>query len=227
MSSRTSSYRVDNPDKTTGMILNLAKTKLWDPTAVESSSRYEGMERVRDGLVFLGGPLGFDDKANAVGLDSFTPDYLHVQLLDRRDSIARLSELPPSIAWLLLQACINTRPMYLLRTMAPWNTDEPIIQFDAAVDAEVARLAQWQGELPEVSRLLSGLPQQEGGCSLRTLNLSSACAYSASLLTACQYIQSNLPQLWNILTNPQARLLAPHSAVIATVVPGFQLFDSS
>ena len=223
----TDLHRADNPANTTGMILNLAKTKLWDPSATEPTSRYEGMERVRDGLVFLGGPLGFDDKANAAGLGNFTSDYLHVQLLERREIIARLSELPPSVAWLLLQACINTRPMYLLRTMSPWNTDAPIAEFDAAVDAEVARLAQWQGDLPEVSRLLRGLPQQEGGCSLRTLHLSSTCAYSASLLTACQYIQTNLPQLWNILTNPQARLLAPHSHILATTVPGFQHFDSS
>ena len=74
-----------------------------------------------------------------------------MQLLERREIIARLSELPPPVAWLLLQACINTRPMYLLRTMSPWDTDAPIAEFDAAVDAEVARLAQWQGELPDVS----------------------------------------------------------------------------
>ena len=188
------------------MILNLDKTHLWDPCMTDDRDIFDGVHRVRDGLIFLGGPLGFSDKENAAGLDSanFTLNYLSTTLLEKCVSITRLRELPASIAWLLLQACINTRPMYLLRTIAPWITQAAITAFDTAVDTEVARITKWQADLPTATKLVRGLPQREGGCSLRRLGSSANCAFSASFLTASHFVQRQIPALWRILTSPIA-----------------------
>jgi hypothetical protein len=222
-------YREDNPNNTMGMVLNLAKTQLWDPSMPEERDEYEGVNRVRDGLIFLGGPLGFSDKENAAGLDSvnFTLNYLSTNLLEKCVSISRLRELPAHIAWLLLQACINTRPMYLLRTIAPWITKDAIANFDAAVDAEVARITKWQGDLPAVTKLVRGLPQRDGGCSLRRLGSSADCAFSASFLTASQFVQRQIPALWRILTKSNALLLPHHTEVLKATVPRFNCIDPS
>ena len=136
-----------------------------------------------DSIKILGGYIGTE----AHQLDRYSSD-LH----KTATSMHVLHRLTPNYALPLLQACINTRPVYVMRTALPKTILHAISAFDQAVDQCLLSICgSTSSRLPPTASLLRSVPQKYGGLSLPRLNLLAKPAFVASLLRSL-FIASDL-----------------------------------
>ena len=105
-----------------------------------------------------------------------------------------IDHLGASIMFLMLRLCINTRPVYFLRSAVPEHTAQFASDFDQVINAALARLSDMgENPLPELSKEVRTLPTKLGGLSLRSLSHIRESAYYASWLKSLKYIYEQLP----------------------------------
>ena len=145
----------------------------------------------REGVVCLGAPIG---------TDAFVQDKVATLLGTFQRPFNLLTQLETPVAFPILQSCINTRPVYLSRTVAP-QLVVPLLQgFDAAVDRILGSISGFSGAFPERSSIIRSLPSALGGCSLRRLAPIAHLAWSASLAHACSILATSAPSLVHFFT---------------------------
>jgi len=104
-------------------------------------------------------------------MDWSSLEALEEILKDKTSSIGKIVDLlPKQIAFGVLQACINTRPTYLLRALHPDDSEDFAKGFDAVMDGA------------EYAKILRGLPIKRGGLSLARCETIAKPAYAASFL---------------------------------------------
>jgi len=147
-----------------------------------------------DGLTVLGVP---------VGMDEFVADEVEASFQTQAAVLRLVEQLPGPTAFPLVQACVNARPQYLARCVAPHHTEGPATAFDAAIDSTLFRMCgrstRHLQTLPECSSLIRGLPVQMGGTSIRRIRPVTTPSYTASVLRSLAYIQSKVPGLWELM----------------------------
>jgi len=160
------------------------------------------------GLTVLGVPVGTDD---------FVGDEVESSFKTQAAVLRLVEQLPGPTAFPLVQACVNARPQYLARCVAPRHTEEPAGAFDAAIDSTLFRMCgrstHHTQTLPECSRQIRGLPVQMGGTSIRRIQPVTTPSYTASVLRSLAYLQSKVPGLWELMdihNNPNATSLMSH-----------------
>ena len=198
-----------------GLKANRAKTVLWDTTS--QAATFENIKVERSGVKLLGGPLGGDLEVALEGVDAsrgFVETFVATHLKKRAESLDALAHIPTNTAFILLRACINARPGYLMRSLPPWVTRDSAIDFDSAVDGCLAKLALWQGPLPELAKAIRGLPLAYAGLATRRMELCRECAYAASFLSAAYHIQRNHQWIWELCTTDQSFLLTREVALL-------------
>jgi hypothetical protein len=131
-----------------------------------------------------------------------------------------LSNLEPRYAFLLLQACIHSRPSYLSRLIPPPLAKSSFDIFDSRMSKSLfsilnhgnaheiiqglpqnlAHLDSLQ-ELPILGNMVRTLPISMGGIGLRSVSQTSATAFLASALNSLSWIQSNVPTLFEMVSS--------------------------
>ena len=174
-----------------GQICNLPKCLLLDPSqhAKPVPALTCPIPVSLIGLKLLGGPLG-QSISWPLGSDSFVSSFLTKHIGLKAKILPYLDKLPADIAFNLLRTCINNRPMYLTRILAPWLTESMAISFDSLVDKSLSVITGYQSDLPPLAQAVRSLPLHLGGASVRRLQDSRECAYSASFLAASPHIRS-------------------------------------
>jgi len=197
-----------------GLTVELDKCHLYDNTCDDDETEWEGCHCHNDGIMVLGSPVG-------------SPEYEQAStqqiLSEQGQSISWIAEeLPANTAYKILQACINARPNFLIRTVWPAHTEKPTKSFDTLVDHAIRDICGLQDNLDETGQILRGLPLQMGGGSIRRTFETSQPAYAASFLAATKLIPTNLwlqaledTEHFNALT-----------AIMKEVIPNFQGFDA-
>ena len=148
-------------------------------------------------LSVLGVPLGVDAVVKQEITKSID-DYVKVLPL--------LVKLSPKLVYYLLKFCINARPMYILRTSAPWLTKSAIEYFDRCIDNGIFALSSWSEsnttfqnidsidelnqlpDLTDVTRLVRSISLGGGGAGIRRGSDVSKAAYTASVMNSWQFI---------------------------------------
>ena len=130
----------------------------------------------RDGIICLGTP---------VGSARFMQQYCKKQFGAFQRPLQLLPQLEAPVAFPILQACINTRPTYLARTVFPPVLSEDLLLFDQAVDQTLGAISGFSGEVPQVSSEIRSLPSALGGLSVRKLEPIASRAWAASRAHAC------------------------------------------
>ena len=139
-----------------------------------------------EGIVCLGAPIG---------RDAFVRDKVDSLLRTFQRPFNLLTQLETPVAFPILQSCINTRPVYLSRTVAPRLVAPLLEGFDTAVDRILGSISGFSGVFPERSSQIRSLPSALGGCSLRRLAPIAHLAWSASLAHACSILATKAPSL--------------------------------
>lgn len=183
-----------------GLRLNRNKCKEWRPTNGHS-----------DGLTVVGVPIG----TNAYQCTSATNQlHAYTAVLDL------LVQLPAPEAFVLLQSCINARPMYLARTTPPSACPDIFQPFDAVVETALLQILRSNdATLPPASRIIAGLPQRHGGLGIRRLQHVHTTAWTSSFLQAANFLATNHPETCRAIHETASQELSPLLHVVRTVVP--------
>jgi len=165
-------------------------------------------------------------------------DMLKV-IFDKYDSIIKFIPcLPADIGYVLLKFCINTRPTYLARSVAPSllrsfakKFDEDIRQtFFALIETstsevdsgKIGRNFAWNP--PNIHHLLVELPPRCGGAGLYSIERVNDHAYYGNIVYVLDYLQRVLPQLKNIW-NSHSRLYSAipcnHMSDLRELLPNY------
>ncbi len=117
-------------------------------------------------------------------------------------TLEALIQLDPTISFPLLQATINTIPVYLARTLAPHYSKEALQQFDVNVDKTVLGICGSSINylnLPTASKMVRSLPGALGGLALPRLVDIQEQAFAASFMAASQQLAFHCPNFVNKL----------------------------
>ena len=129
-----------------------------------------------------------------VGTREFQSEATELALEEYASTLAVLSTLDPTLAFPLLQSCVNTRPVYLARTTAPWISGPLLPGFDARVDQALLRIAgSAAAELPPPARLIRALPHRDGGLGVPRLASIGEPAWVASFTNSVAILCEHLP----------------------------------
>ena len=141
-----------------------------------------------------------------VGTHEFQSHRTRQSLEDNLATVDLIAALDPTIAFPMLQCCINTRPVYLARTTGPWIMEPLAPDFDARIDQALLRLqgAPYE-ELPAPARALRSLPQADSGLGLPRLTLICEPAWVASFTQACSSLSEHIPALLHSCSAPPLR----------------------
>ena len=114
--------------------------------------------------------------------------------------IPLLSSLPPSVAFAILHACVNARPVFLARCAMPATTVDALRAFDRRVTEGLTTLMGLTGEaLPNTADAIRGLPLRLGGLGLRRLQDLAEMAFTSSFLRAASSMPACSPLLLQLL----------------------------
>jgi len=209
-----------------GLFTSYKKTLMWDRTAPDEGDVFSGIKRVNTGLKVLGAVLG-GALGGKVGSTSLAGEYLKTHLENRGAAITLLDrfKLPENIAFILMRACINARPTFLMRTLPPDQTLTAAKAFDTAVDNAIGAQARWQQDLPETAKQLRGLPLNLAGCAVRRMETTRDSGYAASFLQAAWHIHQAHNKIWKLMSFDRLNLLADDAAVLEKEVIEFQGLD--
>jgi hypothetical protein len=220
-----------------GLECNMGKCSLFDPWSsttgitIRIGNDSTRLSIVKDGLVILGGPMGIDSTSSSfLGAPAFVVNHLQKVFEQMVSSVEfMLQILPRNIAYGLLQACINSRPIYMLRTLHPSLTREFAARFDTVMNNAIATLCDWNDAssrpllLPAHAITLRGLPQKMGGLSLpRAVDIAYS-AYCSSFAISVPHIS---PMVWNtcIQLNGSEHFLQEITQAFREAVPEFLQF---
>ena len=197
--------------------LNFIKNQHSNLSQIESTSS--------EFLSVLGVPLGSNDRVKQE-LKKSIDDYVKVLPL--------LVKLSPKIVYYLLKFCVNARPMFVLRTSAPWLTKSAIEYFDSLVDNGILALSSWTDSktafqnfntveelrllphLTDVTKLVRSISIGGGGAGIRRGSDVSNSAYLASFMTSWQYIlcQGNMTHFVHFLKSNTTPFIQKHVDLI-------------
>ena len=183
-----------------GLRVNSSKCKRWSG----------GQDETQEPLQVLGVPIGHPRAVtNAV-----------TEVCDTQSEvIPLLSALPPSVAFALLHACVNARPMFLARCAAPWTTSPGLKMFDTRITEGLKSIMGLTGEvLPDKADAIRGLPLRLGGLGLRRLDDLAETAFVASFLRAASAIPACSSFLLHSSVEQAARL-ADIVALVESILP--------
>ena len=145
---------------------------------------------------------GVDVLGTSVGCEEFVTERARARVDRALRSLDRIPELPPVIAFPLVQACVNARPTHVARTTVPWIAAPLLRVFDARVDAAIARIVGVRaGDLPEHARILRALPHRDGGTGVPRLGDAAEGAWTASVLHAARTLALLHPSLTTIISS--------------------------
>ena len=141
-----------------------------------------------EGAIILGIPIG-------------TSDYRTNQLTAKLDNITDLmdtiSRMPVEYAYPLYQACVNTRPLHLTRSLPPSITIAFCREFDKRMDRAIALISNSPtATLEPHSKIIRSLPTSLGGLGIRSLALSCKDSYLASALYCLTFLRNKYPTFW-------------------------------
>ena len=171
-------------------------------------------------MKLLGGPLG-QSCSGPLGSESYVSNFLTKHIGAKAKVLPHLDKLPPDIAFCLLRTCVNTRPMYLTRILAPWLTESISKSFDILVDNSLSVIIGFKADLPPLSQAVRGLPLHLGGASVRRLLDSRECAYSASFLAACPHIRSCHNWIWHLMTGTGTDFHRLQQLLFKSTIPNY------
>lgn len=177
-----------------GLALNRRKSYAWDPG--DSASSDPGGS-VRSGVKTLGTPTG---------TVAYQRQFVVQQCERYRKTLAVLPDLDCHVAFSILRACVNARPVYLARTTRPQISSDTLQEFDKAVDDTLLKICQvTRSGLSETSQLIRHLPVKHGGLGLRRLGSICTLAYTASVLAGAQHLFTRQRSFVMDLIVPHAR----------------------
>ena len=210
-----------------GLAINLKKGKTtgWDATLQAENEVAHGFLWTKEGVKVLGVAVG-GAVEGVCGMDeNYARQYVAAELKKMADVLPLLQELhDPQVAFIILRSAICSRPSFLARSCPPNILREAAERFDDEVDACLAKIADWRGPLPEVCKILRGLPANLGGASLRRLRDASKNAYTASWTQAAWHIAEHHNWLWVMAV--EARVLKEEEALLESATGGlFRHFD--
>jgi hypothetical protein len=150
----------------------------------------QDVQHSSQGLTLLGAPIGSTSYIQEAVRDSF------VEMTSPLDEISAYSV---DIAFPLIQACINARPQFLLRTTAPWLIDDQCQQFDDAIDSSLSKIL---GEsihrpLPPTARAIRALPLKQGGLGLRLTSEIRHPAWASSWTRAMDFLEETYDEYYS------------------------------
>lgn len=200
-----------------GLQLNLDKTVAWVPGDIPLPST---VNSTAEGFRVLGGFIG-------------TRDYQLAAIREEVDSMTTIVDiiqgLPPSLGLPILRACVNSRPVHLARTNAPWLTSDSLRDFDNLVDGALLRLTSCsRRQLPRQAQLIRSLPQSAGGLGIPRLHDIRQSAWTASWTQAIACVNVYLPRLKNMsFSVPHLTAFNEANSVAQQIFPSGYRSDST
>ena len=177
-----------------GLHISATKSKIWHPFLnlnEFTSSLIHKPTIVTDGLKVLG---------SYIGHNQFISNNLSKQLDEKVQVLSALSYCDVRVAFPILRACINARPVYLMQTTRPNLTLLPAVRFDSKVDACLAMLCGVDHEKFDViSRLTRHLPTVNGGLGVRRMELLREPAFLSSFSRCQDWLQLHSSDLYQRL----------------------------
>jgi uncharacterized protein YdaT len=177
-----------------GLIVNKQKSSLFTSTRglryieqLASRLNYFGTTRITtDGIKILGSALGCSNFVGPIILDSIMVASSVVEILHHLES---------SIAFIIMQQCIKSRPYHIMRTTESWKISDSLQLFDSKIQCAITKLIDPSAinlfTNNPVSASILSLPIKLGGCGLRKCFDIKEAAYSSSLFGALQFMKSN------------------------------------
>jgi hypothetical protein len=163
-----------------GLQVNRQKCNLL--SNIEPEEPLNGVQFSSEGIILLGTPIGTTEY-----VDSST----HTLFEDMLSPVPSIQEFSLDVAFPLLQACVNLRPQYALRTTPPWILENHCRFFDDTMDNALAYLINDNRPFPDDSyaRTIRGLPVKLGGLGIRRTSVISYPAWASSWLRSLDFLQ--------------------------------------
>ena len=193
-----------------GLQVNQAKCQLFynsDKTTIIPDSFSDIHHQSTDFITILGCPMGTDERVK---------EEVNRIMEEYNSLLALVLQLPASIGYILLRNCINSKPIFLLRTILPVLTEEAIANFDDIIDRclhillkkadpfatiDVRTLDQVKNfeALPHQSSIVRSLPTSDGGIGIRKGSNINGVAWTSSYLTSLRWFSDKLPSILDLL----------------------------
>jgi Reverse transcriptase (RNA-dependent DNA polymerase) len=209
-----------------GIAVNLNKSKIFTLWEGALHNNPLPVQSTQEGIVTLGCPIGINDFV-LTKMSDIINEYTIV--------LPVLSNLPPRYAFLLLQACIHSRPSYLSR-LVPSDLGIPSFNlFDSRISKSLYSILNHGNaqeiinglprtlahldnlsELPFPGNISHTLPTSMGGIGFRSVSQSSPAAFLASTLNSLQWIRLNIHDMFELVssvaltTSIKDTLISPH-----------------
>jgi hypothetical protein len=184
-----------NPEKSQIFSNDLGKASLSDPRRylkdIDISTSY---------IKVLGCPIGLDAQVT-LKANEIINKFMKILPL--------VLQLKPQSAYAILNHCINTKPIFLLRMIEPHLIKESITKFDNLIDISLNVIcSNFQNSresittiedierfenLKDYSKLVRRLPRGKGGLGIRSGLDSSEMAWLASWTFSMKWLHSQLP----------------------------------
>jgi hypothetical protein len=184
-----------NPEKSQIFSNDLGKASLSDPRRylkdIDISTSY---------IKVLGCPIGLDAQVT-LKANEIINKFMKILPL--------VLQLKPQSAYAILNHCINTKPIFLLRMIEPHLIKESITKFDNLIDISLNVIcSKFQSSresittiedierfenLKDYSKLVRRLPRGKGGLGIRSGLDSSEMAWLASWTFSMKWLHSQLP----------------------------------
>ena len=161
-----------------------------------------------EGTIMLGTPIG---------TPTFCQEQAHQITTKYANLLPILRDYDVSVAYPILQACVNTRPTYLARTCPVGSSLTALGWFDGAVDEALLHLTRSHWDyMSEAASIIRALPHDKGGLGIRALLPTAPAAWSASFAHA---LYTMAPHITELMLNHRRQDWMPRLTELQKVVP--------
>jgi hypothetical protein len=182
--------------------------------------QYTNVQTIQEGTDILGAYIGLRNKQR---------EYMMPIVDDYTTILKLISTLPASIAYQLIETCINARPVFHARIMPTWTTEDSLQLFDTRIDEILHTIITGEKtNLPEHAKLIRRTQLKRGGLGITRMKDIAEIAYIASLCESLHRIPTRYPEIINIYSQLKTyQLLDKEMVYIMKHMPQILIEDQS
>jgi hypothetical protein len=137
------------------------------------------------------------------------------------DILEWIQTIPINIGCPLIKSCVNSRPIYLARTMPTWTIKDSLEKFDNEIDQTLlALIGNGTIQFSRTSQIQRSKPMSKGGLGIMRISTIAEGAFTSSYLDAMVQIRQRSQQFSELFYEAaKSNLLTKNLQLISRITP--------
>jgi hypothetical protein len=163
-----------------------------------------------------------------VGDEAGQTNYAEDKIRLYSDILEWIKSLPVNIGCPLIKSCVNSRPIYMARSMPSWTIMDSLQKFDDDIDKTLlALVGNGNVQLSRISQIQRSKPMRKGGLGIMRISAIAEGAYTSSYLESMFYITNrSVSMSENFRQAAKSNLLFKNLQLVAKIAPLFVVKDN-